>query len=110
MGRLQGGRKWLYFAFKDISADPTMPGNLKRYQDKYGGQLTVRQFGDGNLLNDVGDDDMFIVNGHGDAEDDRIGVQVKAEGFLGFLGKKVQVTMTANQLAKMLRDADLPRS
>ena len=80
--------KWLYFPFKDISADSTMPANLKRYQDKYGAtKLTVRQYGDGYFLDRVRDDDMFIVAGHGDPEDERIGVSVNAEGFFGMLGK-----------------------
>jgi len=102
--------KWLYFPFKDISADPTMPKNLKRYQGKYGANLTVRQFGDGELFNDVGDDDMFIVVGHGLPGNENIGVSVKAEGLAGFFGKTVQVTITANTLADMLMIGGLPYS
>jgi hypothetical protein len=103
--------KWLYFPFKDISADPVMPENLKRYQKKYGANgLIVRQFGDGYFLDRVGDDDMFIVAGHGAPEDERIGVSVKAGGFFGMFGQTVQESITANDLADMLYDWGLPRS
>src|SRR5262245_32583445 len=89
-----------------------MPGNLTRYQNKYGSNLTVRQFCDGNLVSGVGDDEVVIVAGHGLAGDEEIGVTAMAEvaGFFGKKVKEVQVTLTANDLAAMLDAALLPKT
>ena len=99
--------KWLYFPFKNIDNDPTMPRNLKRYQDKYGANLTVRRLG--NLLLDVPDDDMLIIAGHGLPKDSRIGVTVIEDSLFGTLfSKTTQETLTANDLAKLLMRSGLP--
>ena len=75
--------KWLYFPFKNIDSDPSMPKNLQRYQAKYRAGLTVRKLE--NLLLDVPDDDMLIIVGHGLPGDDRIGVTVTADSLFGTL-------------------------
>lgn len=99
--------KWLYFPFKNIDSDPSMPKNLQRYQAKYGAGLTVRKLG--NLLLDVPDDDMLIIAGHGLPGDDRIGVTVTADSLFGTLfGSTTQQSMTANDLAKLLLRSGLP--
>jgi hypothetical protein len=103
----------LYFPFKDITADPSMPLNLKRYKDKYADRLTVRQLGDGNRLDNVGDDDMFIIAGHGLPNDNRIGVSVKYDSpvgsILAFFGQTREETITANDLANILMGSGLPK-
>lgn len=103
-------KKWLYFPFSDISKDTTMPQNRKRYEDKYGQDLTVRF--KGSQLNDVGDDDMLIIAGHGLPNSSLIGIGTEETvSILGItFSRPTQVTMTANDLAQELVDANLPRT
>ncbi|MGH7078387.1 MAG: hypothetical protein ACREFU_09835 [Acetobacteraceae bacterium] len=103
-------KKWLYFPFDDISKDPTMPGNRKRYEEKYKANLTVVMLGD--LLHLVGDDEMFIIAGHGLPGSSEIGIttgpgKTKAHRVLGI---DAQSTMTANDLADHLLKAGLPKT
>ena len=56
-------RIWIYFPFKDIEHDPTMPSNAKRYQDKYPNFQGALKRDDS--LRDFRNDDMLIVAAHG---------------------------------------------
>ncbi|MGH7121068.1 MAG: hypothetical protein ACREFP_19115 [Acetobacteraceae bacterium] len=113
--------KWLYFPFDDVSQDKTMPGNRQRYETKYRQNLTV--VGKGQLLSLVGDNDMFIIAGHGLPNSSRIGVTTEKGtsfdlGLLGGIAKRVtmtfshgtQVSITADDLADQLLLAHLPPS
>jgi hypothetical protein len=106
--------KWLYFPFKDISNDPTMPGNQKRYEDKYGTGVTVLM--KGARLMYVKEQDMLIIAGHGLPNSGKIGVTTEQGISFEVLGKTVWVkdpteqTMTANDLAEEIADAKLPKN
>jgi hypothetical protein len=121
MSEWKGFRKWLYFPFTDITNDATMPGNKKRYEEKYGERLIVRQKGQLASLVDIGDDEMLIIAGHGLPDSQKIGVTtnpgvkkhiVIASHEIDVLFTEVaptQVTMTANDLAdELLVEAKLP--
>lgn len=56
-------RIWVYFPFKDIEHDPTMPSNAKRYREKYKNFQGVLMRDDS--LGNVQNDDMLIVAAHG---------------------------------------------
>ncbi len=101
-------RKWLYFAFDDISQDPTMPGNCKRYEEKYGADLTVVMKGESLSL--VESDDMLIIAGHGlpHTSDIAITTGPATKKSHKILGIPAQTTMTANDLADQLKKSGLP--
>jgi len=115
-------RKWLYFPFKDITQDPTMPGNKDRYEKKYGDRLIVRQKGELASLADVHDDEMLIIAGHGLPNSSRIGITTdpgKKKQFVISSGETVvftevsptQATITANDLAdELLVEAKLSQT
>jgi len=116
-------RKWLYFPFQDISHDAEMPGNRKRYEEKYGERLIVKQKGDPRCLADIHDDEMLIIAGHGLPDKSAIGVTDHAgvkhdikisspEINVTFHSvKPTQITITANDLAKELDEtAELPKT
>jgi len=101
--------RWFFVPFKDYSNDPTMPGNAKRYRDKYG-KDDVRVVTLGDDLRDVKAGDMLIVAGHGLPGDDRLGVTVAELSWE--VNKHViavrEDTITANDLAEKLDKQDLP--
>jgi hypothetical protein len=101
-------RKWLYFPFKDISKDTSMPQNKQRYEEKYGEQLTVAFKGD--ALGAIKDDEMLIIAGHGLPNLAEIGVTAYEGPAIAawILQKPTQITTTANDLADELVAAKLP--
>lgn len=66
--------RWLYIPFANIQDDPTMPGNKKRYTDKYQARIGVIHHPE--KLNDVDNDDVLIIGGHGMPGSKEIGVSV----------------------------------
>ncbi|MGH2390957.1 MAG: hypothetical protein ACRDIE_22380, partial [Chloroflexota bacterium] len=106
-GEYQMAHKWLYFPFDDVSNDPTMPGNRQRYESKYGQDLTV--VGKGQLLSLVGDNEMFIIAGHGLPNSSRIGITTELGTKLDlgkFFGNVKTVTMTFAQSTQVSVTAD----
>lgn len=100
-------KKWLYFPFDDVSQDPTMPGNRQRYETKYGQNLTV--VGKGQPLNLVGDNDMFIIAGHGLPNKSDIGVTTEKGttldlGKFGGMFKQVTMTFSHGKQERMTAD------
>jgi hypothetical protein len=101
-------RKWLYFPFKDISKDTSMPQNKLRYEEKYGEDLSIAFKGDS--LRTVQNDEMLIIAGHGLPKMAKIGVTTETGLAIGPIDliSPTQITTTANDLADELLAAKLP--